>query len=323
MAPAEAEAPHAVAAVHRALKDVELALPHLTGLARAVRVVEDPRVGTLGVFRSGRLLVNPAWFLTLDRPAARFAVAHELLHLALRTHERAVGSDLALFNLAHDAIINDMLVEALGGLPAAGGFWLSGARHRAAEEVVAELRRDVTDYPGICDSWRAVLRDPGSPTETALGAALRAAGLVSPPSPSAAPSDLEHVLSDELEARWFPRDDSAQLDGAREALRAAGAAAVRLESLTTGFEQTFRAAGMESDDEEADIVRVEAIPTLEPPPWEAALQRWLDAAGPGPRSYARPSRRGADRSDIVLVGRRREERRLHVVLERRNLVRPQ
>ena len=60
MARAEADAPHAVAAVRRALKDVALALPHLTGLAHAVRVVEDPRVETLGVFRSGRLLVNPA-----------------------------------------------------------------------------------------------------------------------------------------------------------------------------------------------------------------------------------------------------------------------
>jgi predicted metal-dependent peptidase len=50
-------------------------------------------------------------------------------------------------------------------------------------------------------------------------------------------------------------------------------------------------------------------------PWELALQSWMDAVAPGPRTFARPSRRGADRTDCVLPGRRREGWALHVVLD--------
>src|SRR5262249_13594273 len=51
------------------------------------------------------------------------------------------------------------------------------------------------------------------------------------------------------------------------------------------------------------------------PPWELALQRWLESVAPGERTYARPSRRGADRTDVVLPGRKREGWTLHIVLD--------
>src|SRR4051812_11635619 len=41
----------------------------------------------------------------------------------------------------------------------------------------------------------------------------------------------------------------------------------------------------------------------------------MDAVAPGPRTFSRPSRRGADRTDCVLAGRRREGWALHVVLD--------
>jgi hypothetical protein len=37
-------------------------------------------------------------------------------------------------------------------------------------------------------------------------------------------------------------------------------------------------------------------------PWEVALQRWMESVAPGERTFARPSRRGADRADVVLPG---------------------
>jgi predicted metal-dependent peptidase len=46
-----------------------------------------------------------------------------------------------------------------------------------------------------------------------------------------------------------------------------------------------------------------------------ALQRWLESVAPGPRTFARPSRRGAERTDVVLPGRRREGWILNVVLD--------
>lgn len=50
-------------------------------------------------------------------------------------------------------------------------------------------------------------------------------------------------------------------------------------------------------------------------PWEAAIQRWFDSAVPGTRSFARASRRGVQRSNIVLPGRKREGWTLHIVLD--------
>jgi predicted metal-dependent peptidase len=41
----------------------------------------------------------------------------------------------------------------------------------------------------------------------------------------------------------------------------------------------------------------------------------MDSVAPGERTYARPSRRGADRTDVVLPGRRREGWTLHIVLD--------
>jgi len=50
-------------------------------------------------------------------------------------------------------------------------------------------------------------------------------------------------------------------------------------------------------------------------PWHVALQTWLDGVGAGERSYTRASRRGADRTDIVMPGKRRHAWMLNVILD--------
>jgi predicted metal-dependent peptidase len=60
---------------------------------------------------------------------------------------------------------------------------------------------------------------------------------------------------------------------------------------------------------------VAALRGLYRPSWELGLQRWLESVAPSDRSYARPSRRGADRTDVVLPGRKREGWTLHLVLD--------
>jgi hypothetical protein len=60
---------------------------------------------------------------------------------------------------------------------------------------------------------------------------------------------------------------------------------------------------------------LEVVATAYRPPWQLAVQHWLDAVVPGPRTFARPSRRCADRDDIVLPGRKREGWTLHIVLD--------
>jgi predicted metal-dependent peptidase len=60
---------------------------------------------------------------------------------------------------------------------------------------------------------------------------------------------------------------------------------------------------------------VDALRGIYATPWQMALQTWLEGVVPGERTFARPSRRGADRSDIVLPGRRRHAWMLNVVLD--------
>src|SRR5437667_756599 len=100
-------------AVQEALRRVGLASPYLVGLIQQVQVQLDRRVATMGVFASGRLLVNPDFVRSLSAGDLLFVLTHELYHLMLRTHQRGEGTDPLDFNFAHDYIINDLLREEL------------------------------------------------------------------------------------------------------------------------------------------------------------------------------------------------------------------
>ena len=129
--------------IARGLRMTTVALPHLAGLAAATRVALDDRIPTMGVFASGRLLANPQFVRRLKDNELVFVLAHELLHLALRTHDRAKGSDRLQFNYAHDYIINDILRAELGfGHIPANGLDMPGAREKSAEEILLGMRRN-------------------------------------------------------------------------------------------------------------------------------------------------------------------------------------
>jgi predicted metal-dependent peptidase len=293
----------ALAGVKTALRLASVSLPHLAGLAHTVRVHADPRAGTIGVFPSGRVAVNPGWFNALDRDEATYVVAHELFHLALGSHDRGEGTDRALFNEAHDYIINDILTEALGRPPPSNGLHLPGARHSSAEAIAADLRRSASGAPA--SSWGGDSAAIDSP----LATALREAGLV--PEPPAGGND---VLPEEVERQWYPGEAPAEIERSRRRVREQAARAVSLERLQGRLEALAEAtAPGEDPGGYAEVMR--ALRLHYKPPWELALQQWLEAVAPGPRSYARPSRRGADRTDVVLAGRKREGWTLHIVLD--------
>ena len=64
--------------IMRALRLVTVPLPHLAGLAAAVRVDLDDRIPTMGIFASGRLVANPAFTARLSGDDLVFVLAHEL-----------------------------------------------------------------------------------------------------------------------------------------------------------------------------------------------------------------------------------------------------
>jgi predicted metal-dependent peptidase len=266
---------------------VTVPFPHLAGLAAATRVSIDERLPTMGVFASGRLVANPAFVRRLKDGELVFVLAHELLHLALRTHDRARGADRVEFNYAHDYIINDILRTELGQAIPAGGLDMPGARARSAEEIVLEMRRN-REAQTKSRVWE------GEPTT-----ARRAAG---------AGDEAGDVLDGAREAELFP-DDAGDRQANAERMKALAAKALSL-ARAMGL-----AKGLRGTDAGATSQTVAALRGVYRAPWELALQRWLESVAPGERTFARPSRRGAERTDVVLPGRRREGWILNVVLD--------
>jgi hypothetical protein len=286
----------------QALRLVCMELPHLAGLANAVQLYVDGRVATAGITATGRLLVNPDWFANTNLHEAAFIAAHELLHLCLQTHERGIGTEHDLFNWAHDYIINDILVAEMGQEVPKGGLKFLGARVHSAEQIVTLLRR------GKLPSPRRGPRDP-------MTIALQEAGLLSTSDPY--PPGTGDVLDQEAERRLFPDDDPTLSERRRQQIREVAAKCVSLRQLQGRLEGLPEAPAMPADKPAGgDIVAMtDALRTFYHPPWEAVLQQWLEAVAPGPRTYVRPSRRGADRTDVVLAGRKREGWTLHIVLD--------
>jgi predicted metal-dependent peptidase len=116
------------------------------------------------------------------------------------------------------------------------------------------------------------------------------------------------VLDEQQEKEMFPDEVAAQAEDA-ESVKEAAARALALARAIGALE------GLRGDDPGAASQVVTALRGLYLTPWEVALQRWMESVAPGERTYQRPSRRGADRSDVVLPGRRREGWILHVILD--------
>lgn len=300
----------AVESALEALRGVSISLPHLSGLAAAVRVKADERVSVAGVFASGLILVNPSRFPALSRSEALYVMAHELMHLALRHHDRGDGQNREMANIAEDYIINDMLTESLGMEPPIGGLYLEGAREYATEALLATLlafRAAGNTYRFRVTGQAGTGIGPGNQ----LGDALVRAGLAQPIDGVRWPDD--DLLSASLEADWFPSGSAAEQQARAEHMRRAAAQALSLGRLQTAVETATRFGG--PDISGSQQIFVGALGRLYQPPWELALQRWMEAAASAPRSYSRPSRRGGASGDAILPGRTRGGWTLNIVLD--------
>lgn len=271
--------------VQEGFRRIGLAFPYLAGLIQKIRPQLDERVKTMGIFASGRLVVNPEFVAGLSSQDLMFVLTHELYHLTLRTHERGEGADPLDFNYAHDFIINDILREEMQfpRVPAGGLDW-PGARVLSAENIMGQFQRGPYSRP--CRCWDASGRPYGDDPGESEG------------------DVLDQARERELFPQTAPRAQKEQSEEVREQ-------ATRAMSLQALME-TMRGKGSETGGEQNMVT---ALRGLYRPPWELALQRWLESVSPSDRSYARPSRRGADRTDVVLPGRKREGWTLHIVLD--------
>jgi hypothetical protein len=135
---------------------------------------------------------------------------------------------------------------------------------------------------------------------------------LTPPRTDAGPGD---VLTDGLEREWFPGTTEAEQERQRERVERQGAKAVSLGVLREAVERGASPAGGGANSPGASDLLTGALRGYYHTPWEAALQKWMEFVAPGDRSYARPSRRGADRTDVVLPGRTRVGWTLNIVLD--------
>lgn len=91
---------------------------------------------------AGEIYINPARGLSFD--AAKFVVAHEVLHAGLCHGSQRQGRDAYLWNVACDFVINDWLVGMALGTPPEGGLLFDDAlRGWAAEDIYLRLAADI------------------------------------------------------------------------------------------------------------------------------------------------------------------------------------
>lgn len=308
-------------AVLRALSALRLAsasLPHLSGLARLVRLKASRRVEVAAVSSSGLILIHPDVFAEISAVDAAFVLAHELLHLALDTHGRQGHAPALLTNYAHDYIINDMLREEFDRNPPLGGLDMEGAREQSLEKLIADLA-GLSTANWRC--WQGGKRSRSLRTSVArtnLTRAMEDAGLV-PPSPKLEVERLDPRLSagdlipDNREAEFEPEMTPGLRKVMRDEVRREAVRAGALSQIRQQIEGGADSPGA-ADLPQRGSALLQAIRDAYAVPWELALQRWFDATSPGDRTYARPTRRGQC-STLVRAGRRRLGHTLHIVLD--------
>lgn len=128
------------------------ALPFLAEPAHGADLVLDVRVGAAAVdVVHRRIALNPTWCGDLSDDELSFVLAHELMHIMLRTGPRGEGADAIYWNFAHDMVINQRLTRLLRRPPPRGGVTLPGDELLDAETVY--LRAQQKGYLDELRSW--------------------------------------------------------------------------------------------------------------------------------------------------------------------------
>ncbi|PKK95953.1 MAG: hypothetical protein CVV59_01025 [Tenericutes bacterium HGW-Tenericutes-4] len=123
------------------MKDIKMRTlykyPFLGSVIAGVPLVEDATRKTAAT--DGKSVhINPNFFYKLTKDQQVFLYAHEVLHIAFDHISRRKDKKPKLWNIATDAVINELLKK--DGLPMIkGGVEMAGASEKTAEMVYAEL----------------------------------------------------------------------------------------------------------------------------------------------------------------------------------------
>ena len=175
---------------------------------------------------------------------------------------------------------------------------MPGAREMSAEEIVLEMRRNGDCMP----SRTAGLGRRGRDGAAACSAAGAGRARIRP--------RRGDVLDDAARARAVPRRRRGA--GARAPRRSRELAA---QGARAGARRWARCAGRGAEAGASQQIVDGAARHLSHAVGDGAADAGSKSVAPGERTFMRPSRRGADRTDVVLPGRKREGWMLNVVLD--------
>src|SRR5262249_2578955 len=130
--------------------------------------------------------------------------------------------------------------------------------------------------------------------------ALEEAGLATPIGCNVGPGTND-IIYPPMERELFPNPNPAEDEKMRQKIRKIAAKAGSLGQMKGRLDDMPRPA-KPVEEEEIHEAMMNALRRWYNTPWEMALQQWMEAVAPGPRTYVRPSRRAADSPDVVLPG---------------------
>lgn len=105
-------------------------------------------VDTAAASADNRMLFNPRFVEKVDPDQLVFLVAHEVMHIVFAHAQRRGNRDHELFNIACDAVINEILISERVGTFIEGGVRMQGAEKETSESIYKVLAQNSSPGEG-------------------------------------------------------------------------------------------------------------------------------------------------------------------------------
>lgn len=120
-----------------------LKYPFFGSLVAGCRIIETEKMPT-ACTDGKNVFINPKFMETLDEEGQVLALAHEIFHIACNHIMRSDGKNHKLWNIATDAVINQMLRRDGGTIPI-GWVNMPEALNKKAETIYEKLVKDAEE----------------------------------------------------------------------------------------------------------------------------------------------------------------------------------
>lgn len=173
-------------------------------------------VPTAAVNLRGEIMYNPTFTASLTMGQAVFLLAHETMHVALAHLARRGDRDMRVWNIANDAIINEIIRKEMKSDAEFidGGVEIPGASEYSSEQLYERLMRDARENPNkipqlAMDDLCHEKGEPPTPAEAkqliADAKAEMAAAAASSKMCGSLSGNIEKVVKDFLDSKvpWY------------------------------------------------------------------------------------------------------------------------